>query len=218
MPRTSRAAARRVNALTTATYWQVARRVSSSGKQRLNSRIPDTQSAEGFHEVIKHRLVCMPLGESEPHLGIIAAPVTSVATCHWSAYHRYEYRALEEVLARHSGVVIASPCGFVPETRTLNLLLSHCFTVWLRATPEDHIKRVIGQAAPSLMQDKSEAMSDLRTILASRSAHHARADISYDTSGKTLVECFIGMCDLILTSIGDGVQQSRDWVVGHSGP
>ena len=127
-----------------------------------------------------------------------------------SAYHRYEYRALKEVLERHSGVVIASPCGLLPEARTLNFLLSHCFTVWLRATPEDHIKRVIGEAAPSLMQDTSEAISDLRTILASRSAHYDRADISYDTSGKTLAECYIGMRDLILTSTGEGTRQSRD--------
>ncbi|MGH8777951.1 helix-turn-helix transcriptional regulator [Paraburkholderia sp.] len=119
-----------------------------------------------------------------------------------TAYRRYEYRALEEVLKRESTVIIASPGGLVSETRTLNLLLTHCFTVWLRATPEDHMKRVIDQGDLRPMEGRSEAMDDLRRILAGRSDFYARADIAYETSGKTLAQCYLGLRDLITASVG----------------
>lgn len=97
----------------------------------------------------------------------------------------------------------------------MNLLLSHCFTVWLRATQEDHMKRVIGQGDLRTMQGKSEAMNDLRRILAGRSAQYERVDISYDTSGKALAECCIGMRDLILTSVGETAERSRASSAGY---
>lgn len=127
-----------------------------------------------------------------------------------AAYRRYEYRALDEVLKREPSAVIASPGGLVSETRTLNLLLSHCFTVWLRATPEDHMKRVIDQGDLRPMEGKSEAMEDLRRILAGRSDFYARADISYDTSGKTLAQCYLGLRDLITSSIGGAASNARE--------
>ena len=126
-----------------------------------------------------------------------------------TAYRRYEYRSLEEVLRCHAGAIIASPDGLVSETRTMNLLISNCFTVWLRATPEDHMKRVIGQGDLRAMQGRSEAMNDLRRVLAGRSAQYMHADISYDTSGKALAECYIGMRDLILTSVCITAEQLR---------
>src|SRR5579871_782450 len=56
-----------------------------------------------------------------------------------SAYRRYEQRALEAVIHEHPRAVIASPGGLVSEAGTFNALLSHCFTVWLQATPEEHM-------------------------------------------------------------------------------
>ncbi|RDK00094.1 shikimate kinase [Paraburkholderia lacunae] len=114
-----------------------------------------------------------------------------------TAYRRYEFRALEEVLKREAEAVIASPGGLVSETRTFNLLLSRCFTVWLRATPEDHMQRVIDQGDLRPMAGRSEAMDDLRRILAGRSELYARADVSYDTSGKTLRQSYQGLRDLL---------------------
>jgi XRE family aerobic/anaerobic benzoate catabolism transcriptional regulator len=127
-----------------------------------------------------------------------------------TAYRRYEYRALDDVLKIHPAAIIASPGGLVSEARTLNLLLSHCFTVWLRATPEDHMKRVVDQGDLRPMEGKSEAMDDLRRILAGRSDFYARADISYHTSGKTLVQCYLGLRDLIAAIVGDAASSARE--------
>ena len=62
-----------------------------------------------------------------------------------NAYRRYERRAVEEAIQIYPEAVIATPGGVVADPATFNLLLSHCTTVWLEASPEDHMKRVIAQ-------------------------------------------------------------------------
>jgi XRE family transcriptional regulator, aerobic/anaerobic benzoate catabolism transcriptional regulator len=62
-----------------------------------------------------------------------------------SAYRRYEMRAMKEVAERYSEVVIATPGGVVADAASFNLMLAECTTVWLEASPEDHMNRVIAQ-------------------------------------------------------------------------
>jgi XRE family aerobic/anaerobic benzoate catabolism transcriptional regulator len=107
-----------------------------------------------------------------------------------TAYRRYERRALEETLQLYQDAVIASPGGIVSDAGTFNLLLAHCVTVWLRATPEDHMRRVEEQGDLRPMSDNQEAMEDLRRILAAREAFYGKADMSFDTSGKSLRVAF----------------------------
>ena len=57
-----------------------------------------------------------------------------------SAYRRYERRALEDTIQRFPEAVIATPGGLVSDPATFNLLLANCFTVWLQASPEDHMR------------------------------------------------------------------------------
>ncbi|HYF59185.1 MAG TPA: helix-turn-helix transcriptional regulator [Burkholderiaceae bacterium] len=107
-----------------------------------------------------------------------------------AAYRRYERRALEETVQLYPDAVIATPGGIVSDPATFNLLLAHCTTVWLRATPEDHMQRVIAQGDLRPMAGNQEAMDDLKRILAGRAAFYARADLQVDTSGRTLGEVF----------------------------
>ena len=107
-----------------------------------------------------------------------------------AAYRRYERRALEEVVRLHPEAVIATPGGIVSDPATFNLLLSHCFTVWLTAAPADHMQRVVAQGDTRPMAGNSEAMDDLRRILAGRAAFYRKADLTFDTSGKTLDACY----------------------------
>ncbi len=87
-----------------------------------------------------------------------------------NAYRRYERRALEEAVQIYPEMVLATPGGLVSEPATLNLLLAHCYTVWLRATPEEHMGRVMAQGDFRPMSGNNEAMSDLKRILAWRCA------------------------------------------------
>ncbi len=110
-----------------------------------------------------------------------------------AAYRRYERRALEESIARYSEGVIATPGGIVSEPETLELLLAHCCTVWLKASPEEHMRRVVAQGDLRPMAASTEAMEDLRRILAGRTASYAKADLSVDTSGAALDASFASL-------------------------
>jgi XRE family transcriptional regulator, aerobic/anaerobic benzoate catabolism transcriptional regulator len=107
-----------------------------------------------------------------------------------TAYRRYERRALEETIQLYQDAVIATPGGIVSDAATYNLLLSHCFTVWLRAAPDEHMRRVEAQGDLRPMSGNQEAMEDLRRILAAREPFYSKADAAFDTTGKTLAEAF----------------------------
>jgi XRE family aerobic/anaerobic benzoate catabolism transcriptional regulator len=114
-----------------------------------------------------------------------------------SAYRRYERRALEETIQIYPEAVIATPGGLVAEPATLNLLLSHCTTVWLRAHPEDHMQRVMAQGDTRPMAGNSEAMDDLKGILAHRSPFYAKAELHLDTSARPLDETFLSLRTMV---------------------
>ena len=102
-----------------------------------------------------------------------------------AAYRRYEKRAMEDTIQRFPRAVIATPGGIVSDPATFNLLLAHCYTVWVRATPEEHMGRVLAQGDTRPMAGNSgnaEAMNDLRRILESRTAFYSKADAVFDTS------------------------------------
>lgn len=98
------------------------------------------------------------------------------------AYRRYEQRALEEIIRHYPRAVIATPGGIVSEPATFNLLLSHCYTVWLKASPEEHMGRVLAQGDRRPMSGNREAMEDLKRILESRAQFYSKADQIVDTS------------------------------------
>jgi XRE family transcriptional regulator, aerobic/anaerobic benzoate catabolism transcriptional regulator len=107
-----------------------------------------------------------------------------------NAYRRYERRALEEAVQIYPEAVIATAGGMVSDLVSFNLLLSHSTTVWLMADPEDHMARVAAKGDFRPMAASTEAMEDLKSILAGRAAFYSRADLRVDTSGQPLVETF----------------------------
>jgi XRE family aerobic/anaerobic benzoate catabolism transcriptional regulator len=102
------------------------------------------------------------------------------------AYRRCERRMLDSVLDRHPRFVLAAGGSLVAEAATFERLLTQCFTVWLKASPEEHMNRVQAQGDLRPMADNKEAMADLRRILAARNPLYARADATVDTSGRGL--------------------------------
>jgi XRE family transcriptional regulator, aerobic/anaerobic benzoate catabolism transcriptional regulator len=102
-----------------------------------------------------------------------------------AGYRRYEKRCLEKVLESNERLVLAAGGSIVSEPGTYDLLLSECFTVWLKAEPEEHMARVIAQGDTRPMAGSREAMDDLRRILAGRAALYGQADVTVDTAGKS---------------------------------
>lgn len=107
-----------------------------------------------------------------------------------NAYRRYERRALEESIQIYPEAIIATPGGLVSDPATFNLLLAHCTTVWLKADPEDHMRRVTAQGDLRPMAASREAMEDLKGILAGRAAFYSKAEMSLDTSAEPLERTF----------------------------
>ncbi|HKO56012.1 MAG TPA: helix-turn-helix transcriptional regulator [Thermoanaerobaculia bacterium] len=99
------------------------------------------------------------------------------------AYRRYELQALQELFEAHPQFVVATGGSLVSEAATYELLLRHCFTVWIRASPEEHMERVIAQGDHRPMAGSEQAMDDLRRILEERTPLYARADRTVDTTG-----------------------------------
>jgi XRE family aerobic/anaerobic benzoate catabolism transcriptional regulator len=129
------------------------------------------------------------------------APVEIQALYGSNAYRRYERQALEETLQTHTSCVIATAGGLVGDTATFETLLTHCFTVWLRATPEDHFNRVLSQGDLRQLPGNRNGVDDIRLTLESRAGFYAKADMGFDTSGKTLEEAFSGLAGTLLARL-----------------
>jgi XRE family transcriptional regulator, aerobic/anaerobic benzoate catabolism transcriptional regulator len=101
-------------------------------------------------------------------------------------YRRLERDTLVEVLAERRPLVLATGGGIVTSPETFALLRRSAVTVWLRASPEDHWNRVVGQGDRRPMADHPQAMADLRALLAARQPLYGTADFTVDTSGRTI--------------------------------
>jgi XRE family transcriptional regulator, aerobic/anaerobic benzoate catabolism transcriptional regulator len=119
-----------------------------------------------------------------------------------NAYRRYERRALDEAVRQHAGAVIATPGGIVAEPATFNVLLESCNTIWLQASPEEHMARVAAQGDTRPMAASREAMDDLRRILAGRAAFYSKADATLDTGGHTVAQSFAALTRLVAEVTG----------------
>ena len=138
-------------------------------------------------------------GEIEKFAGCTVAEIQALYG--QNAYRRYERRALEETIQIYSECVIAVPGGLVSDPATFNELLAHCTTVWLQATPEDHMKRVVAQGDLRPMASSKEAMQDLKGILAGRAAFYSKADFTLDTSAQPLDETFAMLRKLVRSAL-----------------
>ena len=112
-------------------------------------------------------------------------------------FRRAEREALEAVLAQHREFVMATSGSIVTEPGTLELLLASCFTVWVRAAPDEHMRRVMAQGDMRPMANSGRAMDDLVSILKSREPLYAKAEAAITTSGKTPAETVIELVRLV---------------------
>jgi XRE family aerobic/anaerobic benzoate catabolism transcriptional regulator len=105
-----------------------------------------------------------------------------------AGYRRYERRCLEKTLEHHERAVVATGGSIVSEPATFELLLSTCFTVWLKAEPEEHMARVIAQGDTRPMAGNDRSMDDLRRILEGRAALYGQADFTLSTARQSAEE------------------------------
>ncbi|MDX3898929.1 MAG: shikimate kinase [Sphingobium sp.] len=99
-----------------------------------------------------------------------------------SALRRYEHEAWEALVATHESAVIATPGGIAADPVLFDRLLATAHSVWLEASPEDHMQRVMAQGDFRPMASNRSAMEDLKAILRARASEYARAQARLNTS------------------------------------
>lgn len=114
-------------------------------------------------------------------------------------FRRFERRVLERVLAQHDRAVIATGGSLVSDAGTYKLLRSRCRCVWLKASPEEHMARVIAQGDMRPFKGRSAALDEIRKLLADRDRLYGRADLVLDTSGKTVRSSLSQLISLVKT-------------------
>lgn len=107
-----------------------------------------------------------------------------------SGFRAIEKRTLEKVLKEHDRALISVGGGVVSEKDTFDYLLAHCYTVWIKAQPEELMSRVMAQGDFRPMAANNRAMEDLRRILEAREPLYRKADLLLDTSGASVEESF----------------------------
>jgi len=103
-------------------------------------------------------------------------------------FRRAERSCLERLVKLDEAMVIATAGGIVSEPGTFAYLLSNCLTAYLKATPEQHLSRVVQQhdnriTAPEI---RKEAMEVVRSTLEAREHLYERADVVLDTTGRSV--------------------------------
>ncbi|MCC5986990.1 MAG: helix-turn-helix transcriptional regulator [Pararhodobacter sp.] len=101
-------------------------------------------------------------------------------------YRRLEAEALNRVIATHEAVVLAVAGGIVADPETFARLMQHFHTIWVKASPQEHMSRVKAQGDLRPMAGNPEAMGQLQALLRARDTLYAQAEAVLETSGKSV--------------------------------
>jgi XRE family transcriptional regulator, aerobic/anaerobic benzoate catabolism transcriptional regulator len=112
-------------------------------------------------------------------------------------YRRFERESLQAVLSHQAAAIIETGGGLAADPETLPLLLEHSVAVWVRASPEEHMQRVIDQGDLRPMARSREAMQELKDILKAREPFYRQAHLHLTTSGRTADQSFEDLLDLL---------------------
>jgi XRE family aerobic/anaerobic benzoate catabolism transcriptional regulator len=123
-----------------------------------------------------------------------------------ATFRRHERACLERVIEKHEAAVIATAGGIVANAETFSLLLRRTHAVWIKARPDEHMRRVMAQGDFRPMAQNREAMADLVAILDARRADYARAQAELDTSGDTVEQSLAKLAGIVASCTGRGAQ------------
>lgn len=113
-------------------------------------------------------------------------------------YRRLEREALEWVIQEHPFSVLEVGGGLVTEAETFQRLLNNFYTVWLKAAPEELMRRLMaaGDVRPLEGNNYDRALEDLTRILTERDADYRQADYLIETTDRTVSHCFHELLDI----------------------
>ena len=101
-------------------------------------------------------------------------------------YRKLESDTLTNIIATRERLVLAVAGGVVEESATFVEVLERFHTVWLKASPTEHMERVRAQGDLRPMAGNPQAMDQLREILVERESRYGQAEHHLDTSGQSI--------------------------------
>ncbi|MEM7248924.1 MAG: shikimate kinase [Acidobacteriota bacterium] len=124
--------------------------------------------------------------------------LTEIFSLHGEAhYRRLTQETLDSLVREGQECVVALPGGIVHDDQAWSSVRRRFTTAWLRAEPEDHWERVLGQGDRRPMAGREDAMGELRELLARREPLYRRADLTIDTSGRREDESLLQLLDAL---------------------
>lgn len=114
-----------------------------------------------------------------------------------NGYREIEAETLKALEALEDRLILAVAGGVVTEPAAFQRLLTRFHTVWIKASPQEHMDRVRAQGDMRPMAGNPQAMQQLRQILSTREALYAQAEYQVDTSGRKVAESRAALRDLI---------------------
>lgn len=99
-------------------------------------------------------------------------------------YRSLEREAIEAIVESRRKVILAAGGGIVSDPDTHERLMTYFHSIWIKATPEEHMSRVLAQGDDRPVAGNPRAMDELKSILTNREVLYAKADHTVDTSGR----------------------------------
>src|SRR5215475_12105077 len=111
-------------------------------------------------------------------------------------YRRLERESLSKLFAESKGCVLATGGSIVTDSESWDIVKRRCLTVWLKATPQEHMNRVLRQGDTRPMKDNPSAMAELKSLLSRRESLYAQADLVVKTSNETPQNIVSTICSI----------------------
>jgi XRE family aerobic/anaerobic benzoate catabolism transcriptional regulator len=115
-------------------------------------------------------------------------------------YRQLESEAVTGVIEGYDRLILAVAGGIASQPDTYNNVLARFNTIWIKASPDEHMARVQAQGDTRPMSDNPEAMEQLKSILRSREESYRRADLFLNTHSKTPKQSLADLVSLIAES------------------
>lgn len=157
-----------------------------AGKSTLGARLG---AALGMRFVELNR-------EIEDRAGIPLAEI--IALYGEEGYRQLEADTLTDIISGHQRIVLAVAGGIVSQSGAFLAVLTRFHTIWVKASPEEHMERVRAQGDLRPMAGNPQAMAQLRQILKNREEEYRKADFRIDTTGKTVDASLSELKNLII--------------------
>ena len=106
------------------------------------------------------------------------------------SYRAMENDVIADLVSREGRIVLETAGGITGNSEMMTTILARFKTVWLKASPEEHLARVARQGDMRPMRDNPTALEHLKALLVAREPEYARADAMIDTSGRSIEDCF----------------------------